>query len=916
MSKFLLRLIILLIAVHSYGQNLLPPIYNYKLSEYKGASKNWDLAANHDGELFVANNKGLLYFNGEKWSLNKLPNNTIIRSVEVVGDKIFTGSYEEFGFWVKDDLDNLAYTSLTSLIKDHTFTSEEFWEILPFGEEIYFRSFSSIYSYQNGKIKVLDPTQIISDLLVYNGKLIVGGGTEGLFELQEDQLQPLAHQELLVGKTITDVVPIEEGLLVGTKLNGCFVWNGSGLTSWNNELNSELKRHQLNKILKLSDNQLAFGTIKNGVYLFDAIAKNTKLLNRETGLQNNTVLSMLQFQNQLWLGLDNGLARTKLNHPITYFTDFTGTLGMVYDMAYYDDRLYLGSNTGVYYFEDNALKFLDGSQGHVWDLEVVDGDLLCGNNTGTYRIKGSDFEKISDVSGGYGFAKVPEQSTTYIQGTYTGLVKYSKQVNGAWTVTKIDEIVEPVKHLCFETPNILWATHAYKGFYRIKMDSEYQTVLEKKEYLGEGTPSPYNIKVYNIKNQIVFRGEQAWYKYDPILDRIVVFDDFEPYSDHELLHFDDSHFWFVNREGKKEIVHTDLKRDSLAIADFPLDQRLAPDSQNVIKINDSTSYITLTDGFAKVDRTIMQQSLQEPHLPVPHLNLLRDEDHLYSGSSESIEIPFKSSQSLSFEVSSPELMQPRYHYILTGPKTYSGFTEDGQIEFQNLPHGEYSLEVSTVGQDNSHSESVVRPFEIAAPWFLSKGSLVLYVFLVVATVLLIRFYNRRKLQRKQRELELQMKKEQEEKLAALEKEKLAREIKLKQNELASTTLNIAKKNEMILELKNMLVINKDKFSNSQRYRSFIKKLNNSIQDTDDWKRFEVNFKELHEDFFERLLKQYPSLTPKDLKLCAYLKMNLSTKEIAPLMAISVRGVEIHRYRLRKKLEIDSSKSLSNFLITF
>ncbi|UII78324.1 hypothetical protein [Flagellimonas sp. CMM7] len=188
--------------------------------------------------------------------------------------------------------------------------------------------------------------------------------------------------------------------------------------------------------------------------------------------------------------------------------------------------------------------------------------------------------------------------------------------------------------------------------------------------------------------------------------------------------------------------------------------------------------------------------------------------------------------------------------------------------------------------------------------------------MAIAGVFIVRWYNARKLERKREELELQMKKEQKEKLATLEKEKLAKEIKLKQNELASTTLNIAKKNEMILELKNMLVLHKDKFSNSQRYRSFIKKLNNSVKDTEDWKRFEVNFKELHEDFFERLLKKYPTLTPKDLKLCAYLKMNLSTKEIAPLMAITIRGVEIHRYRLRKKLQIDSTKNLSNFLITF
>jgi len=253
---------------------------------------------------------------------------------------------------------------------------------------------------------------------------------------------------------------------------------------------------------------------------------------------------------------------------------------------------------------------------------------------------------------------------------------------------------------------------------------------------------------------------------------------------------------------------------------------------------------------------------------------------------------------------------------LSGPKQYSEYSENGFINFQNLPFGDYTFKVYTLGMDNELSEASVLEFSIAPPWYFSWASLLLYAAIIVLVIYLVRHYNRKKLLRKHMELQKQMEKEQRERMAKLEKEELAKEVRLKQNELASTTLNIAKKNEMILELKNMLLVNKDKFSNSQRYRAFIKKLNNSIEDTEDWKRFEVNFKELHEDFFERLLKAYPTLTPKDLKLCAYLKMNLSTKEIAPLMAISVRGVEIHRYRLRKKLEIDSSDNLSNFLITF
>lgn len=911
----LLRGIFLFIPLLVNGQNLLPPINNYRLLEYKGASKNWDLSVNTNGELFVANNKGLLHFNGEQWNLNKLPNNTIIRSVESVGDRIYTGSYEEFGYWKKNRLGELEYASLTHLIKDHEFTSEEFWEILPVNDKVLFRSFSSIYSYDGNKIKVVDPPQVISDFIEYNDRIIVAGGLSGLFELKNDELVPLPNQELLQGKTVTDMVVFKDKLLVGTKLSGCYLFDGTRLQPWTPDINEELKLHQLNKMLLLGKDEIGFGTIKNGMYLFNAGTQAYQILNRESGLQNNTVLSMLLFNDHLWLGLDNGIARAKLNNSIMYYTDYSGTLGMVYDMATYRDKLYLGSNTGVFYFEGNTLKFVDGSQGHVWDLTEIEGDLLCGHNTGTYKVEENGFKLLTSLSGGYEIIKVPDQNATYIQGTYNGLVKFRKHQNGEWEITRIAGIDFPIKQLCFETPSILWVAHPYKGFYRIHLDDDYQQVEQTQRFNQEGAPSEYNVQVYNIKNQIVFSSEGKWYKYNPIEDRIVPFDEFSDYKNKELLFFDDSHFWFVDGEGRKSIIYTDLKKDSLMITDLPLRERLIPDSQQIIKMNDSTSYITLSDGFAKVNDSKLQSQSDQLALPVPDITVLKDQKSTYSVK-DVIEIPYKNSQSIIIEVSCPEIIESRYYYELEGPKEYTQYADNGFINFQNLPHGEYSFKVSTAGMDNKISAPNVINFEISPPWYLSTISMIFYGICAVLVVIAVRAYNRRKFTRKQKELEEQMYKEQQERLATLEKEKLAKEIRLKQNELASTTLNIAKKNEMILELKNMLLMNKDKFSNSQRYRSFIKKLNNSIQDTEDWKRFEVNFKELHEDFFERLLKEYPSLTPKDLKLCAYLKMNLSSKEIAPLMAISIRGVEIHRYRLRKKLKMDSSENLSNFLITF
>ncbi len=915
LSKKITFLFVLFQAMVS-AQNLLPPVYNYSLLDYKGAGENWDLTTNEQGELFVANNKGMLHFDGEEWNLYKLPNNTIIRSILSHGDRIYTGSYEEFGYWKKNRDGLFEYHSLTHLIQDHTFTSEEFWEILPIKGMIVFRSFSSIYIYEKNEIRVIDPPQVISDFIEYEGRLLVAAGRDGLYELMDEVLKPLDHQKPLKGKTLTDMVVVNGELLIGSKLDGCFVFDGSNIEPWQNTLNTELKSHQLNKILSLTNGKLAFGTIKNGVYLNDSHAGTSQIVNRKTGLQNNTVLSMLQYEDQLWLGLDNGVARLRLDNSITYYTDYSGALGMVYDMALYEGKVYLGSNTGVFYFEADCLKFVNGSQGHVWDLEIIDDDLVCGHNTGTFKVKENTFKRMSNFAGGYEIIRIPEQKDRYMQGIYTGLLTYHKGFDGQWEVTEVTGIGFPVKQLCFESPHVLWVAHPYKGFYRIHLTEDYSSVSKIDEFNGNSVPNNYNVKIYKIKNQIVFCSQGSWYKYDTILEEIVPFVEFGRFNDQELLSFEGDYFWFVDGEGNKDLVRTDLKTDSLVIGDLALRRRLVPEAQRMVKINDSISYITLSDGFAKVNVAQLKQRLNNYQLPVPELTFIKDKERSYVPDSEPLPFSFKKSRILTVGFATPKSIQPRYHYTLSGPENHNGYVEEGVVSFQNLAYGDYSFEVSTVGIDNRASEANSFEFKIAPPWFLSNLSVTLYLVLVLISVILVRRYNQAKLKRKQKELEEQMQKEQDRRIAQLEREELAKKVKLKQNELASTALNIARKNEMILELKNMLVLNKDNFPNSQRFRSFIRKLNNSVKDTEDWKRFEVSFKELHEDFFERLLMEYPELTPKDLKLCAYLKMNLSTKEIAPLMGITIRGVEIHRYRLRKKLELESTKNLSNFLITF
>ncbi|MGB1121690.1 MAG: helix-turn-helix transcriptional regulator, partial [Saprospiraceae bacterium] len=156
-------------------------------------------------------------------------------------------------------------------------------------------------------------------------------------------------------------------------------------------------------------------------------------------------------------------------------------------------------------------------------------------------------------------------------------------------------------------------------------------------------------------------------------------------------------------------------------------------------------------------------------------------------------------------------------------------------------------------------------------------------------------------------------------ISKLQRDKLESEIRFKNQELAITTMNLVQKGEFLLKLKeelNKILNDTNEPKTKKAIRKTIKLLNQNAELDKDWEQFAQHFDQVHEDFLKRLRDTYPQLTPKDQRLCTYLKMNLSTKEIAPLMNISVRGVEISRYRLRKKIELPTETNLNEFMMNF
>ncbi|MGB7843270.1 MAG: histidine kinase, partial [Salinimicrobium sp.] len=886
-----------------------PPIQNYSSIEYDAASQNWDIAIDENGIIYAANNQGLLSYDGQRWELFQLKSGSVIRSVLPHRGRIYTGSYQEFGYWSYNEKGEMHYTSLMPLLKDYTLKSEEFWELISFKNAIYFRSFGAIYRYKNETIEVVKNV-ISNKMIVYNDRLLIAVGKEGLFYLDPDgSFESLPNQEILAGKRILDLEVVGKDLFIGTR-DRLYKFNGTRCVIYNNEkINNLLAAFEFNHIQKFGNNELLLATQRNGILHHNLEEGSTVIYNRESGLQNNTVLAMAERNGKIWLGLDNGIDKIDLSSPIKFFTDYTGELGAVYDLAFFNHHLYAASNTGVYRLNDDGIKMVKGAQGHSWNLEVFDNTLYSNHNLGTFKVIEDKFKVVENRTGSFQIKPTKKDKDTYFIGNYTGISVYNS------TTQKLKELPGlnfPVKKILFDGPSTIWAEHANEGAYRIGLN-EKQDDITFVDKIGKDDEDLYDrSKIFMINGQIAILKNEKWYRYNKFRDSLEVFEELTRFKNHELLLEDELGFWFVDK-GNNSIKFTNFRKTNIDISFKELNMRTVRDNEALIKVKDSIYYLTMKDGFARINLDELIASRQKVNLRKPIIKGVHDIKRRYELTGTP-EIPHKNARKLTFLAGLPDSGAAELHYELLGEQKMHGIIENGKLSFQNLSQGEYQLNLFAQGPQGISSPITSFKFKVGSPWYFSNLMIMVYILLGMGMIGIIFIYNKRKLQRHQTLLEHRLEREHQERIDKLEKKKLRDEIMLKRKELANTTMMAAKKNEVLMDIQGELNKDKDKFSNQYRLKHIMNKINQAIRNKDEWQVFETNFKEVHEDFSKDLLESFPNLTSKDLKLCSYLKMNLTSKEIAPLMGKSVRGVEVHRYRLRKKMELDNQENLSNFLI--
>ena len=196
--KSTITILFLLLSISLFSQEL-PPILKYGPETYGAGNQNWMISQDQNQFIYFANNEGLLEFNGSNWQLYSSPNETIIRSVKVIGEKVFTGSYMEFGYWKRKSDGVLKYYSLSQSIKKHILDDEQFWNILNFDQWVVFQSLDRIYIYdtKTGKIKIIAPrTNILKSFRTANA-IYYQVYNEGLYEIERGKSRLVSNHPLL-----------------------------------------------------------------------------------------------------------------------------------------------------------------------------------------------------------------------------------------------------------------------------------------------------------------------------------------------------------------------------------------------------------------------------------------------------------------------------------------------------------------------------------------------------------------------------------------------------------------------------------------------------------------------------------------------------------------------------------------------
>ena len=926
------------------------PIHNFTPAEYKAGIQNIDFAQNRDMTLFVANNLGVLSFNGNKWNTHDFKTGKKKRSLafDENTNRLYVGSQGEFGFYEED----WNYVSLVDKIPEGLSDFDEVWNVFLSKSQVYFCTFQGIYLYDGQKITHIKNEDGLERSFYAKGKLFTQDQQGKLFEVEGQKLVHTYPQNQ-VNQIIAGIIPQNEGYLLFYNSGKIEFTTSFGVTRKYEDLSQALQGTYVNHVLQLSDTRLAISTQTSGLFLYDLQERVLEKINTQSGLETNACLRSFQdYFGNLWIGMQNGIAIVYINSPMRLLNQEINIQGSGYDAFETEEGTYYTTTNGIYFQAINTTQsiFLPGAEGPAYGMQKIAGKLYAGHHTGLFLLENGKAIRIAFTEGLWQVKQLQSNPQFAIGGTYSGLYLFRVHENrNMEAVQKIKGFSASSRFFEEDQQGKIWVGQYYKGLYQLLLSEDLTNATVENISEGSDLPITEQIILSRAADALFLSTNSGLYQLVPSTSMVISNENFSEYIGEQPV--------YLLEQDRKNNVHVlaentvgffkQISADNFQFVPSSLYQLRYHINNDLLHISVNTKHgilFSANEGFIHYRAALEDQLKVENPLVISRVFSVTENKLLY-GHKPFQEKPEKlgsvvispRAKVLKIDIESFQfnsLNNQQFRYFLKGfEENFGEWDTASTKEYSNLKEGTYEFIAQTRNHLGEIANSQPLTLIVNPPFYRSLLAKWLYVISGILVLFLVSRTQKLKYKRKAEKIEeikrfelaekqqklVEIEQQKEKELLQLKEEKMLSELWHVNNLLAASTMNLVVKNEFIKAIKEDLEEIKQKEKNletKQTLKKVVKEINIKLRLQEDWEQFEYHFDKVHGDFLTRLRNSHPDLSPSDQKLCAFLRLNLNTKEIANLLSISLRGVEVARYRLRKKLRLEKGQNLSKFVLEY
>ncbi|MEW5846734.1 MAG: SpoIIE family protein phosphatase [Bacteroidota bacterium] len=764
------------------------PLVNFHHRQYNGHSQSWAITQDKRGMIYVANNIGVIEFDGFDWRHISI-NNALARCLGTDSNgRVWVGGQDEVGYLAADSTNSLKFYSLTKLLPERFAKPGLIRQIYPTDDAVYFSTFQTLFRINKDlTVKYWEPkTQFHRSYFVDN-IIFINQRDYGLTYLYNDSLIKVPGCEILGTQLVYTILPYNyRYLLVGTQTNGFYLLDKQALTT--QSLPSDFKSllpfktsnddffvtNRIYSGVMLAEGLWAIGTYSGGVAIINSNGQIVRTISKETGLQDNTAWYLYADNSQnIWMALNNGISYSPFHSQLTSWTEQDGISGVVQSAVNFKGTIYYSSNTGVHYKTNSHFEKVNGINDLSWGLFIYSDEsgrehLLSGTSSGIYRIDGKTATPITHSKvNAYSFIKSKIYPGIIYVGLYDGVGVIQENKGKFSFLGYLLKSTAEVYKVAEDKNGDIWFTQRYKGIGFLDIINPYELIAEKyKGYTLPFQPKCDDIAVNYINGVVLASSEGGLSRYDKDTDSFVPETMLgTQYANGtvglRILTCDrNSDIWFETyRFAANRRLERASKYADNSYRRSPAQFTLIPETIffDVHTDSNNVTWISSTDGLFRFDANEPFTGNQIPRVFIRQV-ISKKKGTVYGGCpfdssalqpfvdlkasqiQESLLLPARAND-LIISFSSP-YFQPNHQllfsYKLDGyDEDWNSWTSGRFKEYTNLKPGNYRFMVKSKTLQDTESPIEYFDFTIDHPFYLKWYAFILYLILVGLLIFVI-----------------------------------------------------------------------------------------------------------------------------------------------------------------------------------